>query len=78
MRYAVEMPLSEFDFWGPAKQHAEKLTIAELDKIEDELALLDFFNEDPTDTQINDLFAYDFDYVCELVGLNPEEVIKRD
>lgn len=78
MKYTVEMPLSAFEFWGPAGQHAEKLTDKELDKIEDELALIDFFEEDPSDTQLNDLFAFDFDYVCELIGLNAEEVLNRE
>lgn len=75
MKYTVEEPLSSFNFWGQAEQHAEKLTIEELDQIEDALTTS---LTDLTDTRINDLFAYDFDWICELIRLDSSEVIERE
>lgn len=75
MKYTVEKPLSSFDFWGTAGQHAEKLTIEELDRIEDVLTMS---FEDLTELRINDLFAFDFDWICELIGLDSSEVIERE
>ena len=78
MKYTVEKPLSEFEFWSQAKTNAEKLTASELDRIGDELETNDFFAAGmPEDVQINDLFWFEFDTVCRLIGLTEEEVLER-
>lgn len=67
MIYTVEKNLSSFDFWSSAKNFAEMLTLEELDQLDDLLPEL-FGEEIPTETQINDLFWFDFETVCELLG----------
>lgn len=67
MRYIVEDDLSRFPFWGQAKDVANNFSDEEMSKL-DELISEMFCEEDPTDVQINDLFAYDSDYLKELLG----------
>lgn len=65
VRYIVEESLENFHFWSGAKSNAELLTSDEFETIEDYIN--DGFCEDPTDTAINDLFWFDFDYIWESV-----------
>lgn len=67
MRYIVEEDLSGFPFWGQAKDVANNFSDEEMSKLDDLISEM-FCDEDPTDTQINDLFAYDSDYLKELLG----------
>lgn len=67
MIYKVEESLKYFKFWGQAESTAREFTEEQLDQLEDLIS--DMFCDDcPTDTQINDLFAYDSDYLKELLG----------
>lgn len=77
MKYYVDVPLHQFQFWSGAKTNAEKLSIDELDRIGDALEAEYFFDEMPEDVKINDLFWFDFDFVCRLIGLTEEEVDER-
>lgn len=76
VKYIVEQPLSQFEFWSGAKDRAEKLTIQELDRIGEEFEIL-YSDGELTDVKINDLFWFDFDWVCSLIGLTEEEVDER-
>lgn len=67
MRYIVEEDLSRFPFWGQAKDVADNFTNEEMDRLDDIISEM-YSDEDPTDVQINDLFAYDSDYLKELLG----------
>lgn len=67
MTIKTEQNLRYFEFWSGAKVNAEMMTCEELDSVENELEAL--YPEGMTDTEINDLFWFDFDYVCELIGL---------
>ena len=67
MTIKTEQSLRNFEFWSGAKANAEMMTAEELDSVENALEELD--PEGMTDTEINDLFWFDFDYVCELIGL---------
>ena len=67
MRYIVEEDLSRFPFWGQAKDVANNFSDEEMSKLDDLISEM-FCDEDPTDVQINDLFAYDSDYLKELLG----------
>lgn len=66
MKYIVEKSLREFPFWGPAEDTVKYLTEKELDELED------YFSDDVlhlmTETDINDIFAYDENYIAELLG----------
>lgn len=69
MKYIVEEPLRNFNFWQGGKDTADELTDEQLDQIEEELEANP--PEDGwTDTAINDLFWFDRDYIYSIVG-NP-------
>lgn len=71
MEYKVNKSLRDFEFWGGAKDRAQQLEPHELDLIEDELEY--FFEGTPTETQINDLFWYDFERAASLIALQIDE-----
>lgn len=86
MIYKVEESLSNFEFWGQARDVAQEFTDEQLDQLEDLIS--DMYCDDyPTDTEINDLFAYDSDYLKSLLGwkqtasgeyINPDDVPEYD
>lgn len=87
MQYLVETSLSEFDFSNQARENAKLLSAKQLDEFEDNY-LSDFFGGNtPTETDIDDLFKYNFEDICESLGLvytddlevvdDPEEWIKE-
>lgn len=79
MKYYKDEPLSRFNFWSGAKTNADELTPDELDQIGDELEANDFFGgKIPSDTEINDLFWFDFDVALQFIGLTESEVDKRN
>ena len=86
MIYKVEEDLKHFRFWGQAQTVAREFTEAQLDQLEDLISEM-YCDDYPTDTQINDLFAYDSDYLKELLGwkklssgeyINPDDVPEYD
>lgn len=76
MIYKVEKSLSEFKFWSGARIITDKLTVAEFDKIEANLS--DIFENMPTDTEINDMFWFEPEFILNLIGLNVNEVLNRE
>ena len=86
MIYKVEEDLKHFRFWGQAQTVAQEFTDEQLDQLENILADMGW-DDYPTDTQINDLFAYDSDYLKGLLGwkklssgeyINPDDVPEAD
>lgn len=86
MIYKVEEDLRHFKFWGQAQDVAREFTDDQLDQLED-LISETYCDDYPTDTQINDLFAYDSDYLKELLEwkklssgeyINPDDVPEYD
>lgn len=75
MQYIKEESLTDFEFWSGAKDNARLLTYSELEELDN--LIPDFFGDTPTETEINDLFWFDFESVCELIGTTEEEVFKR-
>ena len=71
MKVIKELSLSNFDFWGGAKDRAKMLTIDELNEIEWQLE--DEYPEGMDETQINDIFWFDFDWVARMLGYEDEE-----
>lgn len=63
----------EFEPWGQAREIYER--IEEEGKLDELECLLEdmFTNELPTETQINDLLAYDWEWVYEQLGIEEEE-----
>ena len=86
MIYQVEESLKHFKFWGQAQDVAREFTDEQLDQLENLIS--DIYCDDyPTDTEINDLFAYDSDYLKELLGwkktssgeyINPDDMPESD
>lgn len=67
--------LREFKFWGHATDNFNLLRSDEIDRLDD------FFNsEDCRDISaewLNDIFAYYFESVCDMLGLDEDEVLER-
>lgn len=72
MTITYETSLKDFEFWGPARENAAKLTDEELETLEE------YFDEPTNQTELNDQFAYYFEEICDILGLTEEEVLARD
>lgn len=75
MKVITETNLTDFDFWSGAKYLADKLTYSELESISEQLE--DIYPDGMTDTQINDLFWHDEDFICQMIGEDLEEIFER-
>lgn len=78
MTMTIEKSLKDFQFWGGAAYNAAKLTPEELDSIEEQMEeLIDQTSEPWSVTEVNDFFWFQFEDVCEWLGLDYEEVMAR-
>lgn len=74
MEYTVNLDLTEFKFWSGAKQHSFTYNeLKELEYIFEDL----YFDKTPTETEINDLFWFEEEYLCECLGLDFEKYLNR-
>ena len=71
MKIYSEKSLRNFEFWSGAKENANELTGAQLDEVE--TILEDLYPEGMEETQINDLFRFDFDTIKEWLSITDEE-----
>ena len=71
MKIYSEKSLRNFEFWSGAKENANELTSAQLDEVE--TILEDLYPEGMEETQINDLFRFDFDTIKEWLSITDEE-----
>ena len=78
MTMTIEKKLRDFHFWGGAASNAAKLTPGELDMLESELEDMVGEEEPWSNTEINDLMWFQFEDICEWLGLDYEEVMARD
>jgi hypothetical protein len=69
MKYTTEISMENFKAWSGATDTLE--TIKEHNKINDLEHLINemFFEETPTDTQINDLLWHDTDWVFKQLNI---------
>ena len=70
MRTLSETKLTRFKFWSGAKEHY--FTYSELEQLEGVIEDL-FCEEPPTDTQINDLFWFEEEFLCDWIGVDFED-----
>ena len=72
MKVISEISLTNFEFWGGAKDRARMLTYEELEQVE---YMLEDIYEEIEDITINNLFQLSFSQVCESIGIkyNKEE-----
>ena len=78
MRVISEMSLTNFEFWGGAKERARMLTYEEIEQIGE---VIEEIYEEIEDVTINDLFWFDFAWCCECVGIKyneEEDIIIRE
>lgn len=77
MKIYKEESLSNFEFWSGAKDFASKLTDNEFDTIE---AFLETEYPDGMDeTQINDLFWFESEWICsDILGVDYNEIMERE
>ena len=68
MKLYSEKSLSGFEFWSGAKDNAEKLTSKQMDQIESTLE--DVYPDGLSETELNDLFWFDFETVAEWIGMS--------
>ena len=74
MRIYKELDLTSFEFWSGAKDH--NFTYSELISLND--ALEDVFSDNAqSETDINDLFWFETDFLCECIGADVEEYEER-
>lgn len=73
MVYKVDDSLTNFKFWSGAATNVELLTYDELEQLDD--ILPEYFGENdiPTQTEVNDLFWFDFPTVVEALGYTYDE-----
>lgn len=72
MKIYTEQSLSNFEFWSGAKNNAERLTDEQLDEVD--AMLEDSYPNGMAETTINDLFWFDFETICEWLGIDPESL----
>ena len=75
MKYTVEESLSQFNFWSGAINTAEHLTEEQFDQIES--VLEDCYPDGITDTQINDIFWFEQDWIAECLGFADWETLVK-
>ena len=74
MTITKELDLVNFTFWSGAKQH--EFTYNELKDIENVLEDL-FYDKPASETDINDLFWFEDEILCEYIGLDYNEYTNR-
>ena len=73
MKVISEINLTNFDFWSGAKNHS--FTYEELKEIEFQFEGI--YPDGMEDVQINDLFWFEEEFLCELIGLKHKKYLKR-
>ena len=73
MKIYTENSLSNFEFWSGAVDRVKYLTDDELDTIE--AILEDIYPDGMDETQINDLFWFEEDWIAEMLGYEDFEAI---
>lgn len=77
MKIYTENSLVDFEFWSGAKDTAKYLTDLELNQLEE---IMEEMNPDGwSETEVNDFFWFEDNYIAELLGYNDfEEIMNRD
>ena len=77
MKIYKEESLRNFEFWSGAKDRVKYLGDNELDTIES--ILEEMYPDGVDETQINDIFWFEEDWIAEMLGYNSfEEIMNRD
>ena len=71
MKIINETSLNNFEFWSGAICRAEQLSYSEMETLE--TILEDIYPDGIDDTTLNDLFWFDFEWICDLLGLELDD-----
>jgi len=66
LKIIMEQGLGNFEFWSGAKQRADELSLDDLEQIE--FVLEDIYPDGLTETEVNDLFWFDEDFIATCLG----------
>ena len=66
MKIYEEKPLYTFEFWSGAKENADKLSLEELEILDDYFS--EFYPEGVSATEVNDWFWFYFDDILDILG----------
>ena len=67
----TDKTLADFDFWAGAVYHTNMLNVEDFDAIED--TLTELYPDGMTETEINDMFWFEEDFIKEAIGYKDEE-----
>lgn len=77
MKIYEEKSLTDFNFWSGARDTVKYLTDDELEQIES--ILEDAYPDGMEDTQINDIFWFEDDWIAQMLGYEDfEAIMHRD
>lgn len=76
MKINTEKSLYEFVFWSGAKDRAEQLSVADFNQIEAQLEEL--YPDGMSETEVNDLFWFDEDFIAEMLGYSSWEELEEE
>lgn len=73
MKVSLEINLTNFDFWSGAKNHS--FSYNELQEIQFQLE--EIYPDGMEETHLNDLFWFEEEFLCEIIGLKYKKYLKR-
>lgn len=76
MKIIEEKSLKDFEFWSGARYVADYLTDEEFEAIEESLE--EYNPNGLTETEINDLFWFDVDYIASALGYENEDELLEE
>jgi len=71
MKITTEQSIANFNFWSGAKSNAAELTFSQLNEVES--ILEDLYPDGLSETELNDLFWFDFETVKDWLNITDEE-----
>ena len=71
MKITTEQSIANFGFWSGAKSNAAELTFSQMNELES--ILEDLYPDGITETELNDLFWFDFETVKGWLGITDDE-----
>lgn len=75
MKITSEKSLFNFDFWNGAETTANELTNKEFNIIEAQLE--DLYPDGIDETQLNDIFRFEQDFVAQMLGYDTWEAFEK-
>ena len=71
MKITTEQSIANFKFWSGAKENASELTFSQLNEVES--ILDDLYPDGITETELNDIFWFDFETIKEWLCIIDED-----